>query len=158
MQYIGKVSVRKKRDFVLSVCKYWSLKREARRGAPLLKRLHLEVSIRWFTSPKRIANASSQPWTASSASRQQTDEEKARRLVVCLSVPVRSSIFDFTYALLQHLERLRKDLEKVRMLAELARKREKEKYKQAQLLDTTLTTFLFPHEPMLRLAYEQIRT
>lgn len=29
---------------VVQVCKYWSLKREAGRGAPLLKRLHLEVS------------------------------------------------------------------------------------------------------------------
>ena len=42
--YISKVSLRKKANVVLSICKYWSLKREARRGAPLLKRLHLEVS------------------------------------------------------------------------------------------------------------------
>jgi len=49
MQYIAKINVRRKLDFVLLVCKYWSLKREVRRGAPLLKRLHLE------------------PWTASNS-------------------------------------------------------------------------------------------
>ena len=43
LAYISKVSLRKKNSVVLSICKYWSLKREARRGAPLLKRLHLEV-------------------------------------------------------------------------------------------------------------------
>lgn len=43
LAYISKVSLRKKHSVVLSICKYWSLKREARRGAPLLKRLHLEV-------------------------------------------------------------------------------------------------------------------
>lgn len=42
MQYIGKVVIRQKREFVTMVCKYWSLKYEARRGAPLLKRLHTE--------------------------------------------------------------------------------------------------------------------
>lgn len=31
--------------FVTHMCRYWALKREARRGAPLLKRLHLEVTI-----------------------------------------------------------------------------------------------------------------
>jgi hypothetical protein len=64
MQYIAKVVVRKKPEFILMMCKYWSLKREARRGAPLLKRLHLE------------------PWTASSGNKPQTDEEKAMKLEV----------------------------------------------------------------------------
>ena len=36
---------RKKGDFVIQICKYWALKREVRRGAALLKRLHLEVKI-----------------------------------------------------------------------------------------------------------------
>jgi hypothetical protein len=44
MDYISKAHLKKKIHVVLSVCKYWSLKREARRGAPLLKRLHLEVN------------------------------------------------------------------------------------------------------------------
>jgi NuA3 HAT complex component NTO1 len=64
MDYIAKVNVRKKLEFVQLVCRYWSLKREARRGAPLLKRLHLE------------------PWTASSVGKMQTDEEKVMKLEV----------------------------------------------------------------------------
>lgn len=44
-------------------CKYWSLKREARRGAPLLKRLHLE------------------PWTAN-AGKLLSEEEKMLKLEV----------------------------------------------------------------------------
>lgn len=34
---------KKRAELITAICKYWSLKKEARRGAALLKRLHLEV-------------------------------------------------------------------------------------------------------------------
>jgi len=39
----SRFTIRKKSALITMICKYWSLKREHRRGAPLLKRLHLEV-------------------------------------------------------------------------------------------------------------------
>ncbi|KAF9454408.1 hypothetical protein P691DRAFT_770607 [Macrolepiota fuliginosa MF-IS2] len=62
LSYVTKVTVRKKLEFVNTLCRYWSLKREARRGAPLLKRLHLE------------------PWTATGGIRVRSDQEKAMKL------------------------------------------------------------------------------
>ncbi|ORZ16877.1 PHD-zinc-finger like domain-domain-containing protein [Absidia repens] len=53
--------LRKRCQLIASICRYWSLKRESRRGAPLLKRLHLE------------------PWTASSTQSKQNELEKAQR-------------------------------------------------------------------------------
>ncbi|GAA5811396.1 hypothetical protein MFLAVUS_004831 [Mucor flavus] len=53
--------LKKKQLAIASICRYWSLKRESRRGAPLLKRLHLE------------------PWTASASQLKQTEVEKAHK-------------------------------------------------------------------------------
>lgn len=62
MDYVANLSLTKKDKFVSAVCRYWSLKREARRGAPLLKRLHLE------------------PWTANASMHNHSDEELAKRI------------------------------------------------------------------------------
>lgn len=119
LEYIGKMQIRKKQQFALQVAKFWSLKREARRGAPLLKRLHLE------------------PWTASANTKEQTDAERIKKL--------------------QFLLRLREDLEKVRMLAELARKREKEKLRQIRTIRSTLLEgLLFPQHVNLRQILERV--
>ncbi|CAO3575867.1 unnamed protein product [Absidia cylindrospora] len=53
--------LRKKSELIASICRYWSLKRESRRGAPLLKRLHLE------------------PWTASSSQFKKNEFDMAQR-------------------------------------------------------------------------------
>ncbi|MCO5602808.1 hypothetical protein L7F22_056947 [Adiantum nelumboides] len=119
LEYISKVQIRKKQQFALQIAKFWSLKREARRGAPLLKRLHLE------------------PWTASANTKEQTDAERIKKL--------------------QFLLRLREDLEKVRMLAELARKREKEKLRQVRTIRSTLVEgVLFPYYTVLRQILERV--
>lgn len=36
-------SIRKRKEYLLEACKYWTLKREARKGAALLKRLQLQL-------------------------------------------------------------------------------------------------------------------
>jgi NuA3 HAT complex component NTO1 len=118
LNYITKVNVRKKTEFVYMVCKYWSLKREARRGAPLLKRLHLE------------------PWTASNAGKVQTEEEKTAKL--------------------EYLKLLRRDLESVRELALQTRRRESRKLAQTESVQKVLEIALFPHEALLRLAFEKV--
>ncbi|KAJ3281108.1 nuA3 HAT complex component nto1 [Borealophlyctis nickersoniae] len=101
-----KADFERKLDFIVLVCKYWSLKREARRGAPLLKRLHLE------------------PWTASASANKEDEEMKANRY--------------------QTLTYVRGDLERVRLLAELVRKREKEKLRQYQVQQEYLFAVFSP--------------
>ncbi|CAG8596661.1 13202_t:CDS:10 [Dentiscutata erythropus] len=63
-----KGQLRKKQELIATICKYWSLKRESRRGAPLLKRLHLE------------------PWTASASAHKQSEEEKMAKYAAMLDL------------------------------------------------------------------------
>ncbi|KAK0541003.1 hypothetical protein OC842_000209 [Tilletia horrida] len=119
MEYTHKIRIRAKPQFVAQLARFWSLKREARRGAPLLKRLHLE------------------PWTAAPVPKEQAESEKTKKL--------------------QFLKLLREDLERVRMLAELSRKREREKHKQIEVLRSVLVgNFLFPYANILRKAFSDI--
>ncbi|GAA6027545.1 hypothetical protein JCM8097_007915 [Rhodosporidiobolus ruineniae] len=119
VQYVQKVKMAGKKAVVDLVCRYWSLKREARRGAPLLKRIHLE------------------PWTASATSHSQSDADKATKLAL--------------------LRALRNDLEKVRMLTEQVRKREKKKLERAVLLRQVVERFVWPKEGRLAEVLEKIK-
>lgn len=113
LEHLTRIHVRKKPQLAIQIARFWSLKREARRGAPLLKRLHLE------------------PWTASSNNKEQSEAERTKKL-------------DFQVS-------LRKDLERMRMLAELVRKREREKLRQVQVIRATLVDgILFPYHANLR--------
>jgi len=42
---LARFSIRKRKEFVAEVCRYWTLKRELRRGATLIKRLKLDGDI-----------------------------------------------------------------------------------------------------------------
>ncbi|KAH6561542.1 hypothetical protein BASA62_009738 [Batrachochytrium salamandrivorans] len=110
---------KKKDDIVCTIARYWSLKRESRRGAALLKRLHLE------------------PWTTTASAHKEDEEFKMKK-----------------YELLGVL---RRDLERVRLLIELVRKREKEKEKICKVQQEYVEKLLNPLSSLLRPILEQLK-
>lgn len=56
----------------------------------------------------------------------------------------------------KYLHGLRGDLEKVRMLADFARKREREKTRSANIISTLVDSTIFPHDGILQSIFEQI--
>ncbi|RMZ92356.1 hypothetical protein DV736_g448, partial [Chaetothyriales sp. CBS 134916] len=113
-------SVSKKKEYVSEVCKYWTLKREARRGAALLKRLQLQMdTFSSFEVTRRDYKAQGP------IGRARLD----RRI-------------DFA-ELLQH------DLERIRQICELVKQREFEKLNDARLLKDVVDTVYFPIPSLL---------
>ena len=123
-------------EFLYLICRYWSLKREARRGAPLLKRLHLE------------------PWTANGGTKILSEEEKLMRLDVCLLVLYPHVAVTDTFS--QQLQRLRQDLVVLRELTDLVKKRETRKLRQAEVTYEVMAQGIFPHHGPLRHAFERL--
>ncbi|EHS64083.1 uncharacterized protein PGTG_20786 [Puccinia graminis f. sp. tritici CRL 75-36-700-3] len=68
MQYSSKLRCAHRKTILNMICKYWSLKREVRRGAPLLKRLHLE------------------PWTAAGGISSKNEEDRRRKYGLLVAV------------------------------------------------------------------------
>ena len=113
-------SVQKKKDYVSDVCKYWTLKREARRGATLLKRLQLQMdTFSSFEVTRRDYKAQG------AAGRARLD----RRI--------------------EFAETLSSDLELIRAMCELVKQREAEKLEEAGLLKQIVDTVYFPIPPLL---------
>lgn len=117
---LQRFTIRKRKEYAAEACKYWTLKREARRGAALLKRLQLQMET--FTSM-----------------------EITRRNYVGMGAAGRVRLqrrIDFA-------KNLQEDVAKLRVLGEEIKKREEEKLKDAEMLKDVIDTVYFPLPPLL---------
>ncbi|KAL9604769.1 MAG: hypothetical protein Q9219_000217 [cf. Caloplaca sp. 3 TL-2023] len=117
---LGRFAIRRRKEFAAEACKYWTLKREARRGASLLKRLQLQMET--FTSME-ITRRNFAGMGAAGKVRLQ------RRI-------------DFA-------ERLQQDIERLKALCDEIRKREQQKLQDAEMLRDIVDTVYFPIAPLL---------
>lgn len=118
---LSRFTVRKKKEYVAEVCKYWTLKREARRGAALLKRLQLQMdTFSSFEVTRRNYQAQG------AAGRARLD----RRI--------------------EFAEYLSKDLKRIREICDLVKQRELKKLEDATILKEIVDIVYFPIPPLLR--------
>lgn len=117
---LQRFTIRKRKEYAAEACKYWTLKREARRGAALLKRLQLQMET--FTSM-----------------------EITRRNYVGMGAAGKVRLqrrIDFA-------KKLQEDVAKLRGLGEEIKRREEEKLKDAEMLKDVIDTVYFPLIPLL---------
>lgn len=115
-----KFNIRKRKEFVQEACKYWTLKREARRGAALLKRLQLQMDS--FSSM-----------------------EITRRNFAGMGAAGRPRL----QRRIEFAERLEDDMEQIRVLCELTKQREAEKLRDIMVLRSIVDCIYFPINGLL---------
>lgn len=123
---LGRFTVRGRKHYAEEACKYWTLKREARRGAALLKRLQLQLET--FSSM-----------------------EMTRRDYVAMGVTGHKRL----QRRIEFGEMLYKDLEQLRELCAKVREREKKKLEDSLTLRTIVDTVYFPIFPLLWPIFEK---
>lgn len=124
---LQRFAVRQRKQYAEEACKYWTLKREARRGAALLKRLQLQLET--FSSM-----------------------EITRRNFVAMGPIGRSRLqrrIDFA-------EQLSFDVDKVRALSENVKTRETQKLEDVEMLRNIVDTVYFPIPPLLWPIFEKV--
>ncbi|CDQ75551.1 unnamed protein product [Oncorhynchus mykiss] len=143
---LNRVSMQKKKVFVELALNYWTLKRQARYGIPLIRRLQ-----------------------SSQQSHQKTyAAQPVSQLVMHYGPPVSATIHvpwlkeseEESRALKEQLKewhRLRHDLERARLLLELIRKREKLKREEMKMQQSLLEVQLTPFSILLRSVLEQLQ-
>lgn len=117
---LQRFSVHQRKQYAEDACKYWSLKREARRGAALLKRLQLQLET--FSSMEMTRR-----------------DYNAMGIVGNKRLQHRIEFGDKLYEDLDHLRELCADV----------RKREDEKLKDADILRNIVDIVYFPIPPLL---------
>ncbi|OJJ07036.1 hypothetical protein ASPVEDRAFT_33286 [Aspergillus versicolor CBS 583.65] len=123
---LQRFGVRQRKQYAEDACKYWTLKREARRGAALLKRLQLQLET--FSSMEMTRR----DYTAMGA----TGYKRLQRRI-------------------EFGDRLYHDLDRLRMLCDEVKKREKEKLKDAEMLRSIVDNVYFPIFPLLWPIFEK---
>ncbi|KAH0565815.1 hypothetical protein GP486_000784 [Trichoglossum hirsutum] len=117
---LQRFTIRKRKEYAAEACKYWTLKREARRGAALLKRLQLQMET--FSSM-----------------------EITRRNFTGMGAAGRLKL----QRRIEFAMKLRQDIERVRLLCDEVKKREREKLKEAEILKDVIDTVYLPIPPLL---------
>jgi NuA3 HAT complex component NTO1 len=112
---LARFAIHKRKEYVAEACKYWTLKREARRGAALLKRLQLQMETFSSMEVTRRNFAGMGP----------AGKVRLQRRI------------DFATTLLDDLQRLRH-------LCDLVKQRELEKLRDAELLRDVVDTVYCP--------------
>ncbi|KXX75920.1 Peregrin [Madurella mycetomatis] len=112
---LSRFPIRKRKDFVAEACRYWTLKREARRGAALLKRLQLQMET--FSSMELTRRNFAAMGPSGKA-------RLTRRVEFCRS--------------------LLKDLEQLKELSDALVRRETDKLEDAEMEQDFVDTCYFP--------------
>jgi NuA3 HAT complex component NTO1 len=118
---LSRFTVIKRKEFIQEACKYWTLKREARRGAALLKRLQLQMEA--FSSME-ITRRNFAGMGAAGRPR------LARRI--------------------EFAEHLEHDMERIRVLTDLVKQREAEKLQDVLVLKRMVDAIFFPIPRLLQ--------
>lgn len=117
---LQRFNIRKRKEFIQEACKYWTLKREARRGAALLKRLQLQMEA--FSSM-----------------------EITRRNFAGMGAAGRPRL----HRRIEFAEQLEKEMEQIRSMTELVKQREAAKLEDVLLLQKMVDCIYFPTNPLL---------
>ena len=117
---LQRFTIRRRKEYAAEACKYWTLKREARRGAALLKRLQLQMET--FSSM-----------------------EITRRNFAGMGAAGRLKL----QRRIEFALKLRQDVERLRLLCDEVKKREREKLKEVEILKDVVDTVYFPIAPLL---------
>ncbi|WEW58832.1 hypothetical protein PRK78_004300 [Emydomyces testavorans] len=125
---LQRFTVRQRKQYAEDACKYWTLKREARRGAALLKRLQLQLETFSSMEMTRRNFAGMGP----------TGNVRLHRRI-------------------EFADRLYLDVDKVRMLCDEVKKREREKLKDVETLRNIVDLVYLPVPPMLWPIFERVQ-
>ena len=116
-----KFGIRRRKEFVQEACKYWTLKREARRGAALLKRLQLQMEA--FSSME----ITRRNWAGMGAA----GRPRLQRRI-------------------EFAAQLQRDMEQLRVLCSHIKEREAFKLRDVDILKTIVDVVYFPIPPLLQ--------